>query len=327
MEEGMLAQTLAQDSVTEFALDVRSGLTKEGQKEIPSKYLYDEVGSALFEVITVLPEYGLFRADERLLQQNADTIATALLPGRVVVAELGSGSGRKTLWMLEALAKRQRTVYHPIEISRMALEECSRQLGQVHRVDIRPVPQPYLEGLRSVTAERRPGEKLLVLFLGSSIGNFNGRAAEGFLAEVRQALTAGDALLLSTDLEKPSSQLLPAYDDPLGVTASFNLNVLARMNRELEADFDLSSFRHLARFDEAERRIEMHLLSTRAQTVVIPRAQCSISFAEGETIWTESSHKYCPRGIVMMGQRSGFRPLKQWLDREWAFAQTLFVAE
>jgi uncharacterized SAM-dependent methyltransferase len=181
--------------------------------------------------------------------------------------------------------------------------------------------------LRSVTAERRPGEKLLVLFLGSSIGNFNGRAAEGFLAEVRQALTAGDALLLSTDLEKPSSQLLPAYDDPLGVTASFNLNVLARMNRELEADFDLSSFRHLARFDEAERRIEMHLLSTRAQTVVIPRAQCSISFAEGETIWTESSHKYCPREIVMMLQRSGFRPLKQWLDREWAFAQTLFVAE
>jgi dimethylhistidine N-methyltransferase len=327
MEEGMLAQTLAQDSVTEFALDVRSGLTKEGQKEIPSKYLYDEVGSALFEVITVLPEYGLFRADERLLQLNADTIATALLPGRVMVAELGSGSGRKTLWMLEALAKRQRTVYHPIEISRMALEECSRQLGQVHRVDIRPVPQPYLEGLRSVTAERRPGEKLLVLFLGSSIGNFNGRAAEGFLAEVRQALTAGDALLLSTDLEKPSSQLLPAYDDPLGVTASFNLNVLARMNRELEADFDLSSFRHLARFDEAERRIEMHLLSTRAQTVVIPRAQCSISFAEGETIWTESSHKYCPREIVMMLQRSGFRPLKQWLDREWAFAQTLFVAE
>src|SRR5260370_11994659 len=251
MEEGMLAQTLAEDSVTEFALDVRSGLTKEGQKEIPSKYLYDEVGSALFEVITVLPEYGLFRADERLLQLNADTIATALLPGRVMVAELGSGSGRKTLWMLEALAKRQRTVYHPIEISRMALEECSRQLGQVHRVDIRPVPQPYLEGLRSVTAERRPGEKLLVLFLGSSIGNFNGRAAEGFLAEVRQALTAGDALLLSTDLEKPSSQLLPASADPLGVTASFNLNVLSRMNPELEADFDLSAFRHLARFGRA----------------------------------------------------------------------------
>lgn len=323
----MLAATLAQDLVAEFATDVRLGLTKEGQKEIPSKYLYDEVGSALFEVITVLPEYGLFRADERLLQQNADAIATALLPGQVVVAELGSGSGRKTFWMLEALARRRRTVYHPIEISRAALEECSRKLGQAHNVDIKPVQQPYLEGLLSVTAERRLGEKLLVLFLGSSIGNFNGCAAERFLAELRQALSAGDALLLSTDLEKPSSQLLPAYDDPLGVTAAFDLNVLARMNRELEADFDLSAFRHLARYDEAERRIEMHLVSTRAQSVTIPRAGCSVSFAEGETIWTESSHKYSPREVIMMGRRSGFRPLKQWLDREWPFAQTLFVAE
>src|SRR5437588_7082717 len=323
----MLVETLAQDSVTEFATDVRLGLTKEGQKEIPSKYLYDEVGSALFEVITVLPEYGLFRADERLLRQNADAIATALLPGAVVVAELGSGSGRKTFWMLEALAERRRTVYRPIEISRAALEECSRKLGQVHNVDVRPVQKSYLEGLLSVTAERRPGEKLLVLFLGSSIGNFNGSAAERFLGEIRQALSAGDALLLSADLEKPSSQLLPAYDDPLGVTAAFNLNVLARMNRELEADFDLSAFRHVARYDETERRIEMHLLSTRTQSVTIPRAQCSVSFVEDETIWTESSHKYCPRDVIMMGRRSGFRPLKQWLDREWAFAQTLFVAE
>ena len=323
----MLAATLAQDLVAEFATDVRLGLTKEGQKEIPSKYLYDQVGSALFEVITVLPEYGLFRADERLLRQNAETIAAALLPGSVVVAELGSGSGRKTLCMLEALAQRRRTVYHPIEISRAALEECSRKLGHVHNVDIKAVQQPYLEGLLSVTAERRPGEKLLVLFLGSSIGNFNGSAAERFLGEIRLALSAEDALLLSTDLEKPSSQLLPAYDDPLGVTAAFNLNVLARTNRELEADFDLSAFRHVARFAEAERRIEMHLVSTRAQTVTIPRAGCTVSFAADETIWTESSHKYCPKEVIMMGRRSGFRPLKQWLDREWPFAQTLFVAE
>jgi L-histidine Nalpha-methyltransferase len=323
----MFAQTLAQDYVTEFASDVRLGLTKGGQKEIPSKYLYDEVGSALFEVITVLPEYGLFRADDRLLRQNADAIATALQPGRVVVAELGSGSGRKTFWMLEALAQWRRTVYHPIEISRAALEECSRKLGQVHNVDIRPVQLPYLEGLLSVTAERKPGEKLLVLFLGSSIGNFNGCAAESFVTEMRQALSAGDALLLSTDLEKPCSQLLPAYDDPLGVTAAFNLNVLARMNRQLEADFDLSAFRHLARYDETERRIEMHLVSTRAQSVTIPRARCTVSFVEGETIWTESSYKYCPGDVIVMGRRSGFRPLKQWLDRQWAFAQTLFVAE
>jgi len=323
----MLVETPAQDSIAEFAIDARLGLTKKGQKEIPSKYLYDEVGFALFEVITLLPEYGLFRADERLLRENAETIAATLEPERLVVAELGSGSGRKTLWILEALARRQATVYHPIEISPKALDQCSRELSQLRNVNIRPVRQPYLEGLLSVAAARRPGDRLLVLFLGSTIGNFNGCAAERFLTEVRQLLTAGDALLLSADLEKPLSQLLPAYDDPLGVTASFNLNVLARMNRELESDFDLSAFRHLARYDEQERRIEMHLVSTRAQIVTIRRSGCSVSFAEGETIWTESSHKYRPGELMKMGRRSGFRPLRQWLDREWAFAQTLFVAD
>ena len=321
----MLAQTLA--PVSDFAADVRFGLTKDGQKEIPSKYLYDEVGSALFEVITVLPEYGLFRADERLLRENAGTIGAMLPAGRVTIAELGSGSGRKTLWILEAFAERQATVYHPIEISAKALDQCARELGQLNHVEVRPVQQSYLEGLHSVAAARLPDEKLLVLFLGSTIGNFNGRGAERFFAEVRQTLNPGDALLLSTDLEKPLSQLLPAYDDPLGVTASFNLNVLARMNRELRADFDLSAFRHLARYDAAERRIEMHLVSTRAQRVTIPKAHCGVSFVAGETIWTESSHKYCPNEVMEMGQHSGFRPLRQWLDREWAFAQTLFVAE
>jgi L-histidine Nalpha-methyltransferase len=323
----MLVDTLAQDSITEFATDVRQGLTKKGQKEIPSKYLYDEVGFALFEVITLLPEYGLFRADERLLRENAETIAATLEPERVVVAELGSGSGRKTFWTLQALARRQATVYHPIEISPKALDQCSRELSQLHNVSVRPVRQPYLEGLLSVAAARKSGERLLVLFLGSTIGNFHECAAQRFLTEVRQVLTAGDALLLSADLEKPPAQLLPAYDDPLGVTASFNLNVLARMNRKLESDFDLSAFRHLARYDEQERRIEMHLVSTRAQIVTIPRAGCSVSFTEGETIWTESSHKYQPGELMKMGRRSGFRPLRQWLDREWAFAQTLFVAD
>jgi L-histidine Nalpha-methyltransferase len=318
----MATPTLAKYSLSEFAEDVRWGLTKDGQKEIHSKYLYDEVGSALFEVITVLPEYGLFRADERLLRENAESIAASLPAGQVVVAELGSGTGRKTVWLLDALAKKQPIVYSPIEISAKALDQCSKELGQLHNVDVRPLQQPYLDGLLSVAAARKPGEQLLVLFLGSTIGNF-----ELFLAEVRQALVPGDALLLSADLEKPLSQLLPAYDDPLGVTASFDLNVLARMNRELEADFDLSAFRHLARYDAAERRIEMHLVSTRAQRVMIPRAHCSVPFIEGETIWTESSHKYRPEELKQMGRRSGFRPLRQWVDAEWPFAQTLFIAE
>jgi len=320
----MLAQTLA--PVADFAIDVRLGLMKEGQKEIPSKYLYDEVGSALFEVITVLPEYGLFRADERLLRENADTIAAALRPGPIAVAELGSGSGKKTFWILEALAGRQHMVYHPIEISRKALDQCSKELSALRNVQVRPVQQPYLDGLASVAAARRPGEQLLVLFLGSSIGNFDSGAAQSFLADVRQVLTAGDALLLSADLQKPMSQLLPAYDDPLGVTASFNLNVLARMNRELKADFHLSAFRHLARYDEREHRIEMHLVSTCEQTVAIPQAHCCVSFDEGETIWTESSHKYRPSDVMEMGMRAGFQPLRQWQDPYWAFAQTLFVA-
>src|SRR5438445_13665800 len=146
----MLVETPAQESIAGFGIDARLGLTKKGQKGIPSKYLYDEVGFALFEVITLLPEYGLFRADERLLRENAETIAAALEPERVVVAELGSGSGRKTSWMLEALATQRPTVYHPIEISRKALDQCSRQFGQLRNVEIRPVQQPYLQGVLSV---------------------------------------------------------------------------------------------------------------------------------------------------------------------------------
>ena len=323
----MLLETQTQNPVADFALDLRLGLTKNGQKEIPSKYLYDEVGSALFEAITVLPEYGLFRADERLMRQNAEEIAASLLAGSVVVAELGSGTGKKTFWMLEALAAKRPTVYCPIEISPKALEQCSRESGQLRNVIVRPVQQTYLEGLLSVAAARARGQQLLVLFLGSTIGNFESHAAERFLIEVRQTLLPGDALLLSADLEKPLSKLLPAYDDPLGVTAAFDLNLLARANRELEADFDLPAFRHLARYDATNRRIEMHLLSTRAQTAAIPRANCRVSFSEGETIWTESSHKYLPGELMRMGRHCGFRPVNEWLDREWAFAQTLFLAE
>jgi dimethylhistidine N-methyltransferase len=323
----MATEALAQYSIADFGTDVCLGLTKSGQKEIPSKYLYDEVGSALFEVITLLPEYGLFRADERLLQENARAIARSLLPERVIVAELGSGSGRKTLGLLEALAKHQPTTYHPIEISQKALDQCSKELNHLDNVGITPLQQPYLEGLLSVVANRNPGERILVLFLGSTIGNFDRQPAERFLGQVRAMLAPGDALLLSADLEKPLSQLFPAYDDAVGVTASFNLNVLARMNRELNADFDLSAFRHVARYNTQERRIEMHLQSLRAQTVTIPRAACSVSFLEGETIWTESSHKYRASEVMQMGLRSGFRPREQWIDREWAFAQTLFVAD
>src|SRR5712691_230613 len=248
-------QTLPARHVSEFAAAVREGLSKPGQRELPSKYLYDEVGSALFEAICLLPEYGLTRADARLLQTHAQEIVD-LLPSPIHVAELGSGSGKKTRWILEALAQRQKTYYYPIEISPYALAACAKELGQIDLVSVVGYEQPYLEGLRAVAEERADGDHLLVLFLGSTIGNLDRDAGEEFLREMRAILRPGDALLLGTDLEKDVALQLLAYDDPAGVTAAFNLNLLARINRELGADFDLSCFQHEARWNFSERRME-----------------------------------------------------------------------
>jgi dimethylhistidine N-methyltransferase len=322
----MLTSSLPARHVYEFADAVRQGLTKPGQKELPSKYLYDEVGSALFETICVLPEYGLTRADARLLREHAREIVERL-PSPIQVAELGSGSGKKTRWILEALSRRQQTYYYPIEISSSALAACQKELGQIDLVSMVGYEQPYLEGLRAVAERRDDGEHLLVLFLGSTIGNFDREAGEQFLREVREILQIGDALLLGTDLEKRVEDQLAAYDDPAGVTAAFNLNLLGRINRELGANFDLSRFRHEARWNAIDRRIEMHLRSTRRQCVEVAAAGSRVMFNEGETIWTESSHKYRPREVVAMAERTGFRCNGQWIDEEWPFAQNLLVSE
>jgi L-histidine N-alpha-methyltransferase len=319
------AVSLALRHVSEFAEDVRESLTKPGQRELPSKYLYDEVGSALFETICVLPEYGLTRADARLLEKYAGEIV-GRLPSPIQVAELGSGSGKKTRWILEALSQRQKTYYYPIEISPSALAALAKELGQIDLVSIVGHEQSYLEGLRTVAEGRGEEDHLLVLFLGSTIGNFDRDAGEKFLSEMREILRPGDALLLGTDLEKSVELQLLAYDDPAGVTAAFNLNLLARINRELGADFDLSSFRHQARWNRVERRIEMHLHSTCRQTVHVPAANLRFMLDEDETIWTESSHKYQAGEIPEMAARTGFRCEGQWIDREWPFAQNLLIA-
>src|SRR6266567_2870504 len=217
----MATPSLSLRHVSDFAADVRASLTKPGQRELPSKYLYDEVGSALFETICVLPEYGLTRADARLLQKHAGEIVRRL-PSPIQVAELGSGSGKKTRWILEALSRRQETYYYPIEISPYALAACEKELG---------------------------------------------------------------------------------------------------------ADFDLNCFQHEARWNYAERRIEMHLRSLRRQTVRIPAAGVRVMLDEDETIWTESSHKYRADEIPGMAERTGFRCDGQWIDREWPFAQNLLIAE
>src|SRR5207245_1182772 len=164
----------------------------------------------------------------------------------------------------------------------------------------------YLDGLLEVAAKRRDGQHLLVLFLGSTIGNFDRPAGVNFLSEVRRILEPGDAMLLGTDLEKSTAQLLGAYDDDLGVTAAFNLNLLARISRELDADFDLNQFEHTARINPEARSVEMHLRSRRQQTVSIPAAELLVEFLEGETIWTESSHKYTTEEVVRTAQNAGF---------------------
>ena len=322
----MLTEAISSHPVPDLAQDVVAGLSKPGQKELPSKYLYDDVGSALFEVICLLPEYGVTRADERVLRAHAEAIVERI-PSPVVAAELGSGSGKKTRWILEALARRSHTAYYSIEISAAALAMCQRELGQVESVSIVGLEREYLDGLLEVAARRADGHHLLVLFLGSTIGNFDRVAAIEFLRQVRRTLLPGDSLLMGTDLEKPVPQLELAYADPLGVTAAFNLNLLVRLNRELDADFDLNRFEHVVRYDARQRRIEMHLRSRVRQTVTIPKAAFQVTFQSGETIWTESSQKFGSQEVTEIAKQTGFRCLDQWIDYEWPFAENLLIAE
>ena len=312
-------------SLTQVSHDVRAGLETSGQKSLPSRLLYDELGSALFEVISLLPEYGLTRADERILSLSSCEIVS-LLPRPLRVVELGSGSARKTRWILGELAASQAVPYHPIDVSEAALASSRASLFGMRAISVDAIAGEYLPGLRAAAARRRGPERLFVLFLGSTIGNFEPRAAERFLAQVRSVLVPGDALLLGTDLVKPVPRLLAAYDDALGVTAAFNMNLLARLNRELGGAFELSQFEHSARWNESERDIEMHLVSRREQSVPIRALDLVIHLRAGETIWTESSHKYELDEPLRLGERTGFARAGQWLDREWPFAETLLIA-
>jgi L-histidine Nalpha-methyltransferase len=322
----MKSQTVKTDTLREFAVAVSDSLSKVSQRELPSMYLYDELGTALFEAITLLPEYGLTRAELRLLQRHAGAMLEHL-PPPVTVVELGSGSGRKTRWILEALANREPVAYFPIDISAAALLKCHQELGNLGAISMVGLERSYLEGLQEVATRRRPDQTLLVLFLGSTIGNFDPPAAENFLRDIRRHLKSGDALLLGTDVEKSVSDMLLAYDDPTGVTAAFNLNLLARINRELGGDFILRHFEHDVRYQEMDRRIEMHLRSNRNQTVSIRAADFTFTLNEGETIWTEACHKFRVEEIPGIARRTGFHCEAQWIDQDWAFAENLLIAD
>ena len=305
-----------------LADDVREGLSRAGQKQLPCEYFYDDVGTALFEAITVLPEYGLTRADTRLIRRLAPELR-AHLPAHMAVAELGSGAGTKTRRILESLAPGVPVDYYPIDVSASALTRCVLEMAGCANVN--PIEESYLTGLREVVC-RRPGQPLLVLFLGSTIGNFARADAQEFLLQVRACLKPGDAMLLGTDLIKPLGRMLLAYDDPAGVTAAFNRNLLARINRELNADFALRNFAHEARWDPHHRRIEMHLRSVKPQRVHIRAAGFDCELRQDETIWTESCHKFYAEEVREMADAADFECRAQWLDETWPFAESLLAA-
>jgi dimethylhistidine N-methyltransferase len=316
------------DARDAFAEDVRRGLTSRPKRLFP-KYFYDALGSALFEAICRLPEYYLTRAEDEILSRRADEIARAVADdSHVTLVEFGSGSSSKTRRVIDALLRRQADLlYVPIDISTAALESAARALLDTYpRLRVEAYAADYdtaLARLRDGAASRG---RTLALFLGSNVGNFDAGAAEQFLRKVRAALRVGDALLVGADLKKDARTLEEAYDDPLGVTAAFNLNLLARINRELGADFDPRAFRHVARYDERAGRVEMHIESLRAQTVRISALSLEINFAAGERVHTENSYKYDLPALDSLAARSGFARAETWLDDAARFSSSLLTA-
>jgi len=313
-----------------FAEDVRQGLTSS-PKVLQPKYFYDELGSLLFSTICALPEYYVFRAEMEILRASAGEVA-AWLQGPIRVVEMGSGDARKTRLLIDAVLARQGGLdYLPIDVSRTALEQSSEELLSAYpNLRVTGWVGDYRQALRAIRDESRgPGahfKHTLVLFVGSTLGNLEPEERSELLRSIRDLLKPGDAFLLGIDLKKSEDVLIPAYDDPLGVTAAFNLNVLARITRELEGEFDLRSFRHLARYDRTLGRIEMHLASLRRQTVRIPGAGLEVSFEEGETIHTESSYKFDPDQIAALAAEAGMELRRSWFDRARRFSSNLLVA-
>lgn len=314
----------ASDQVRTASDEVRAAI-REGlmgrPRRLPSLLLYDALGSTLFEAITLLPEYALTRADFALIEQHATHVFDAMR-GPLDVVELGPGAGTKATLLLSKLVKRQPQVpFTGVDVSRTALDACLRELELIDGVSARAVTGRYLQGLAS--AQRLEGHRRLVLFLGSNLSNFDRPEAARFFGQVRATLQPGDGFLVATDLEKSAALLLPAYDDALGVTASFNLNVLLRLNREWGANFPLDAFRHRARWNAGERRIEMHLEATRAVSTTV--LEVPVQLEPGETLWTESSHRFHPDELRGWGTAAGFTCAGQWTHAPWAFAHSLFL--
>lgn len=311
----------SQADASAFAEDVGYYLSLT-PRQLPSRYLYDDLGSILFEAICQLPWYGITRTERRLLSANAPEILALTRPLATLV-ELGPGSGEKLATLLDA-TEASPTV-HLVDVSLIALEAAKRALSIRPGLTVVLHHLTYEEGLSEVRRGPRAEGRTLALFLGSNIGNFDRPGADAFLRNIRATLADGDALLLGADLVREESDLLLAYDDPLGVTAAFNRNLLVRANRELGADFALEGFAHRAVWNARESRMEMHLESLGHQRVQVPASRLDITFAPGDTIWTESSYKYRADDLRGMLQRAGFDPTGCWTDNH--FSLTLAEAK
>ncbi len=306
------------------ARDVLHGLTAL-PKKLPPKLFYDATGSALFEQITEQAEYYLTATEQGIFERYAPEMVRAA-GGASTIIELGAGTAKKTMLVLRAALDLHHAVtFVPVDVSRYALEVAnSRVRSELPQVSVHPLVLDYTQ--RSRALSQISGRKL-ILYIGSSIGNYEPMAACALLRRLRTSLTPGDSLLLGTDMRKPVDILLRAYDDPAGVTAQFNLNVLARINREFDADFDLDQFAHRVVWNNRESRIEMHLQSRIDQLVNINALEMSVPFVTGETIHTENSYKFTPSMLESLASNGGFRLEQSWSDeRDW-FTVTLLRAE
>lgn len=306
---------------TTFADDVRGGL-RAFPKRLPPKCFYDDLGSALFEAITHLPEYYLTRAESELLTTCAGDVVEAL-GAPLEFLELGSGSAAKTRHLITAaLARQPSLLYRPIDISRAALLSSSQALvDEYPGLRVEGYVGDYLALLEG--ARLRSAGRTMALFLGSNIGNFEPAEAIALLRALHGNLKRGDALLLGTDLKKSIERLELAYDDPAGVTAAFNKNVLGRINRELGGNFDLRAFEHDAHYDPLRGAIDMFLIATSAQKVRVRDLDLQVTFAEFESIHTESSYKYDPEDIERLAAQAGYDLERCWIDSGVDYALSL----
>lgn len=304
-----------------FAEDVLLGLSA-CRKTLSPKYLYDEIGSQLFEKICDLPEYYPTRTERRIIERNISEIISVCSPETELV-ELGSGSSTKTRLIIEAFLKKYHKLnYIPIDISRSILVESARFLQKKYpKIHISGLVSDYIKALNYLTNHHH--DHKMIIFLGSSIGNFATDESLIFLEEIRKSLAPSDMLLIGMDLVKSENILIPAYDDVQGVTAKFNLNLLVRINRELGGRFDLDKFRHRAIFNKAQSRVEMHIVSIQKQTVRVDYFDREFNFEQGETIHTENSHKYSPLSITQMAERTGFEVVNCWYDENKWFSLNL----